>query len=96
MSEIERLQKQLDQEKLLKMQAVSKLAEVMARKDNHLANKKGTKQESWTTNLKKRDKEYRKLNIDLQTVRIYLLLCYMLKKLMFTSNHDVELSSVLK
>jgi hypothetical protein len=53
----------------LKLQAVNKLAEVMARKDTALNNKKsGGNKESWTTNLKKRDKEYRKLNMDLQTV----------------------------
>ncbi|XP_047737947.1 rho-associated protein kinase 2 isoform X2 [Hyalella azteca] len=69
-SDTEKLQKQLEQEKLLKFQAVNKLAEVMARKDTALNNKKsGGNKESWTTNLKKRDKEYRKLNMDLQTER---------------------------
>ncbi|KAF2362380.1 Rho binding domain [Trinorchestia longiramus] len=68
--ETEKLQKQVEQERVLKMQAVNKLAEVMARKDTALNNKKsGGNKESWNTNLKKRDKEYRKLNMDLHTER---------------------------
>ena len=65
----DKLNKQFEQAKIIKIEAVNKLAEVMARRDNNMINKKGAKQESWTTNLKKRDKEYRKLNIDLQTMR---------------------------
>lgn len=57
------LQRQLNQEKLLKLQAVNKLAEIMYRKDI----KKASKENSYE--LKKREKECRKLQQNLTTER---------------------------
>lgn len=57
------MQKQLNQEKLLKMQAVNKLAEIMYRKDP----KKSSKENSYE--LRKREKECRKLQQNLTTER---------------------------
>lgn len=57
------LQKQLNQEKLLKLQAVNKLAEIMYRKDP----KKLSKENSYE--LRKREKECRKLQQNLTTER---------------------------
>ena len=59
----ELLQRQLNQEKLLKLQAVNKLAEIMYRKDP----KKSSKENSYE--LKKREKECRKLQQNLTTER---------------------------
>lgn len=57
------LQRQLNQEKLLKLQAVNKLAEIMYRKDP----KKSNKENSYE--LRKREKECRKLQQNLTTER---------------------------
>lgn len=59
----ELLQRQLNQEKLLKLQAVNKLAEIMYRKDP----KKSNKENSYE--LRKREKECRKLQQNLTTER---------------------------
>lgn len=59
----ELLQRQLNQEKVLKMQAVNKLAEIMYRKDP----KKSNKENSYE--LRKREKECRKLQQNLTTER---------------------------
>lgn len=59
----ELLQRQLNQEKLLKLQAVNKLAEIMYRKDP----KKSNKENSYE--LRKREKENRKLQQNLTTER---------------------------
>uniref|UniRef100_A0A6G1SNS5 Rho-associated protein kinase let-502 n=1 Tax=Aceria tosichella TaxID=561515 RepID=A0A6G1SNS5_9ACAR len=59
----ELLQRQLNQEKLLKLQAVNKLAEIMYRKDP----KKSSKENSYE--LRKREKECRKLQQNLTTER---------------------------
>lgn len=59
----ELLQKQLNQEKILKLQAVNKLAEIMYRKDP----KKSNKENSYE--LRKREKECRKLQQNLTTER---------------------------
>lgn len=57
------MQRQLNQEKLLKLQAVNKLAEIMYRKDP----KKSSKENSYE--LRKREKECRKLQQNLTTER---------------------------
>lgn len=63
---IEQLTKQYQQERLLKMQAVNKLAEIMNRKDMNMnANKK---QKSSSADLRKKEKECRKLQQDLKVV----------------------------
>lgn len=59
----ELLQRQFNQEKLLKLQAVNKLAEIMYRKDP----KKSNKENSYE--LRKREKECRKLQQNLTTER---------------------------
>lgn len=59
----ELLQRQLNQEKILKLQAVNKLAEIMYRKDP----KKSNKENSYE--LRKREKECRKLQQNLTTER---------------------------
>lgn len=62
----------MQQEKLLKMQAVNKLAEIMNRKDMNISNKK--QKQSSSADLRKKEKECRKLQQDLNLVRI---LCVM-------------------
>jgi chromosome segregation ATPase len=62
---IDILTKQLQQEKLLKMQAVNKLSEIMNRKDMNMVNKK---QKSSSADLRKKEKECRKLQQDLSMV----------------------------
>ncbi|XP_054707053.1 rho-associated protein kinase 2-like [Uloborus diversus] len=62
--QIQQLNKQLQQERLLKLQAVNKLAEVMNRKDWS-----GKKNKSSATDSKKKAKECRKLQQDLTVER---------------------------
>lgn len=62
--QIQQLNKQLQQEKLLKLQAVNKLAEIMNRKDWTGKNK------SSTSDLRKKEKECRKLQQELTVVSI--------------------------
>jgi hypothetical protein len=63
--ELERLRKQLKQEQLLKMQAVNKLAEIMNRKD---MSNTGRKNKVSSADLRKREKECRKLQQELTQV----------------------------
>lgn len=65
-SEQDKLSKQLKQEQLLKMQAVNKLAEIMARKENLPANRKP---KAAAIDLRKKEKECRKLQQELTMVR---------------------------
>lgn len=66
--ELEKLHKQFKQEQLLKAQAVNKLAEIMNRKDiNNTA--KGKKVSS--TDLRKKEKECRKLQQELTQVILF-------------------------
>jgi predicted ATP-dependent protease len=65
---LESLTKQLQQEKLLKMQAVNKLAEIMNRKDMNISNKK--QKQNTSADLRKKEKECRKLQQDLNLVRV--------------------------
>ena len=66
--ELEKLKKSLSNEKLLKQQAVNKLAEIMNRKD---FNKKDRRAENKATSaeLRKKEKENRRLQQDLTTER---------------------------
>lgn len=64
--ELEKVQKQLKQEQLLKAQAVNKLAEIMNRKDmNHPL---GKNKKVSSTDLRKKEKECRKLQLELTQV----------------------------
>ena len=62
---VEQLSKQLQQEKLLKQQAVNKLAEIMNRRDMNLS---GKKSKGSSADLRRKEKECRKLQQDLTTV----------------------------
>lgn len=62
-SEIEKLKKNLEEEKLKKIQAVNKLAEIMNRKE--YSSKKSGKNNAADQALKKKEKEMRKLQQDL-------------------------------
>ncbi|GFG39590.1 hypothetical protein Cfor_01020 [Coptotermes formosanus] len=64
--ELEKLKKQLKQEQLLKMQAVNKLAEIMNRKD---MSNTGRKNKVSSADLRKREKECRKLQQELTQER---------------------------
>lgn len=65
------MRKQFNQEKLLKAQAVNKLAEIMNRKDmNNPALGKGKNKIS-STDLKRKEKECRKLQQELTQVRYF-------------------------
>ncbi|CAG2101932.1 unnamed protein product, partial [Medioppia subpectinata] len=63
---VEQLTKQLQQEKLLKQQAVNKLAEIMNRRDMNLS---GKKSKGSSADLRRKEKECRKLQQDLTTER---------------------------
>lgn len=63
-TEIEKLQAKLKTESLLKQTAVNKLAEIMARKDGIVPGKQKTKV-SATADLKKKDKELRRMQLEL-------------------------------
>ncbi|XP_069978954.1 rho-associated protein kinase 1-like isoform X1 [Penaeus vannamei] len=65
-NEQDKLSKQLKQEQLLKMQAVNKLAEIMARKENLPANRKP---KAAAIDLRKKEKECRKLQQELTMER---------------------------
>ncbi|XP_050529060.1 rho-associated protein kinase 1 isoform X3 [Daktulosphaira vitifoliae] len=64
--ELEKLRKQLKQEQLLKAQAVNKLAEIMNRKDNTT---KGGKNKVSSADLRRKEKECRKLQQELTQER---------------------------
>lgn len=68
--ELERLRKQLRQEQLLKMQAVNKLAEIMNRKDMSSGKSTASKTKVSAAELRKREKECRKLQQELTQVTI--------------------------
>lgn len=65
--EIEQLQKQLSVEKMLKEQAVNKLAEIMNRKEMNINGKtaKNSKSSTSAADLRKKEKENRKLQQDM-------------------------------
>ncbi|XP_068208171.1 rho-associated protein kinase 2 isoform X1 [Palaemon carinicauda] len=63
---IDKISKQLKQEQLLKMQAVNKLAEIMARKENLPANRKP---KASASDLRRKEKECRKLQQELTMER---------------------------
>nr|CAD7262201.1 unnamed protein product [Timema shepardi] len=67
MEDVEKLHKQLKQEQLLKMQAVNKLAEIMNRKD--MSNTGRGKNKVSSAELRKREKECRKLQQELTQER---------------------------
>lgn len=72
--EIEKLRKQFKQEQVLKAQAVNKLAEIMNRKDiniNNSAAGKGKNKMS-STDVKRKEKECRKLQQELTQVCLSL------------------------
>ncbi|XP_063242654.1 rho-associated protein kinase 2 [Bacillus rossius redtenbacheri] len=69
LDELERLRKQLKQEQLLKMQAVNKLAEIMNRKDMNMGNAGRGKNKVSSAELRKREKECRKLQQELTQER---------------------------
>jgi len=71
--DIEKLHKQCKQEQLLKAQAVNKLAEIMNRKDNNPAPGKG-KHKMSSTDVKRKEKECRKLQQELTQVSCYELI----------------------
>ncbi|XP_042225183.1 rho-associated protein kinase 2-like isoform X3 [Homarus americanus] len=64
--ELDKLSKQLKQEQLLKMQAVNKLAEIMARKENLPASRKP---KASANDLRRKEKECRKLQQELTMER---------------------------
>jgi Rho-associated protein kinase 2 len=67
MEDSEKLHKQLKQEQLLKAQAVNKLAEIMNRKDLQVTSK-GSKAKVSSADLKRKEKECRKLQQELTQV----------------------------
>uniref|UniRef100_T1IKB9 Rho-associated protein kinase let-502 n=1 Tax=Strigamia maritima TaxID=126957 RepID=T1IKB9_STRMM len=67
--ELDRIRKQLKQEQVLKLQAVNKLAEVMNRKDFVLLAKGRTKMTSSNVDLRKKEKENRRLQQELTMER---------------------------
>lgn len=64
--DIQRLRKQLKQEQMLKMQAVNKLAEIMNRKD---MNNRGKQNNKGSAELRKKEKECRRLQQELTQER---------------------------
>lgn len=67
--ELEKLKKQLKQEQLLKAQAVNKLAEIMNRKDMNNSASTKSKNKVSSTDLRKKEKECRKLQQELTQVK---------------------------
>ena len=65
------MKKLLEQEKMKKIQAVNKLAEIVQKKDGSKA-AKGSKVNS--ADVKKKEKENRKLQAELKQVEFFLLL----------------------
>uniref|UniRef100_W4VRL9 Rho-associated protein kinase let-502 n=1 Tax=Corethrella appendiculata TaxID=1370023 RepID=W4VRL9_9DIPT len=68
-NELEKLKVKLKTETILKQQAVNKLAEIMNRKDNNLSGKQKTKVISSTADLRKKEKENKRLQQELTTER---------------------------
>ena len=76
--DVEKLKKTLVEEKMKKEQAVNKLAEIMNRKEfRNQGNKKNT---ASAQELKKKEKEHRKLQQELGMVCLYM--CFVLIKIM--------------
>lgn len=67
--ELDKLSKQLKQEQLLKMQAVNKLAEIMARKENIPASRKP---KASANDLRRKEKECRRLQQELSMVSLVM------------------------
>ena len=76
-AEVEELKKLLDQEKMKKIQAVNKLAEIVQKKDGSKA-AKGSKVNS--ADVKKKEKENRKLQAELKLVEFFIYYCYRYQK----------------
>merc|ERR1719219_2684397 len=66
-AELEKMKKLLQTEKMLKQQAVNKLAEIMNRKDNLSRKDKKAEAKASSAELRKREKENRKLQLELTT-----------------------------
>lgn len=69
--ELEKMRKSFNQEKLLKAQAVNKLAEIMNRKDMGNAGLVNGKNKISSTELKRKEKECRKLQQELTQVSVF-------------------------
>ena len=65
--EMEKLKKALTTEKMLKQQAVNKLAEIMNRKDNFSKKDRKAENKATSAELRKKEKENRKLHMELTT-----------------------------
>ena len=65
--EMEKLKKSMHTEKMLKVQAINKLAEIVHRKDNLTRKDKKAESKASSAELRKREKENRKLQLELNT-----------------------------
>ena len=65
--EMEKLKKAMHTEKMLKVQAINKLAEIVHRKDNLSRKDKKAESKASSAELRKREKENRKLQLELNT-----------------------------
>ena len=65
--EMEKLKKAMHTEKMLKVQAINKLAEIVHRKDNLSRKDKKAESKASSAELRKKEKENRKLQLDLNT-----------------------------
>ena len=65
--EMEKLKKAMHTEKMLKVQAINKLAEIVHRKDNLTRKDKKAESKASSAELRKKEKENRKLQLDLNT-----------------------------
>merc|ERR1712110_1337321 len=65
--EMEKLKKAMHTEKMLKVQAINKLAEIIHRKDNLSRKDKKDESKRSSAELRKKEKENRKLQLDLNT-----------------------------
>ena len=65
--EMEKLKKAMHTEKMLKVQAINKLAEIVHRKDNLTRKDKKAESKATSAELRKKEKENRKLQLDLNT-----------------------------
>lgn len=74
---LDKLDRQLKTEQLLKMQAVNKLAEIMARRENLPANRKP---KASASDLRRKEKECRKLQQELTLVSKCAVLTWMMKQ----------------
>jgi chromosome segregation ATPase len=65
--EMEKLKKAMHTEKMLKVQAINKLAEIVHRKDNLSRKDKKAESKASSAELRKKEKENRKRQLDLNT-----------------------------